>query len=582
MSNELIINATDQEKRVALIEKGNVVELYVERIQEAGIVGNIYKGNVVRVLPGMQAAFVDIGLEKAAFLYVGDVYLSDKTDTQLEEVDAETAGENLPDSGNMELPEAPTVDEASQLSDEDIEKITKKNEPKDTSPPPQRWKRSAQMQRGRRGRRIRPSRQPDIGELLKEGQKILVQVTKNPIGTKGARLTMHISIPGRNLVLMPSFKHVGISRRISTEKERRRLRDLVHNFMPKGVGVIVRTACENKRASTIKKDLDYLNKIWRGIEKDLENAPTPFVLHEELDIVLRTLRDTFVDDIDRIIIDSKKEHKQILRFLENFNPTLKRAVKFYKGREPIFDTYGIESEINRALGRRVWLKSGGYIIVDQAEALTVIDINTGRYVGKRSFDDTILKINLEAAKEIANQLRLRNCGGIIIIDFIDMENMKHRERVYRAFEDALKKDRARNSILKISELGLIEMTRKRTRESLIQTLCDPCFYCDGRSTIKSKRTICYEILRELTKTQGDIRSTEVELIVHPDVETMILEHEMDNIHKTEKMINKKISISSSLDFHIEYFELRNITPDAKDTGSSDPQQEPNQKVAAEK
>ena len=404
---------------------------------------------------------------------------------------------------------------------------------------------------------------PNIADLLNEGQEVLVQVTKNPIGTKGARLTMHLSVPGRNLVLMPSFGHVGVSRRIGSDKERRRLKDFIQSVCPPDVGVIVRTACEDKKPRIIKADLDYLLRIWRGIEKDMIHAPAPYMLHEELDIVLRTLRDMFIDEIDRIVVDSKKEHKQILRFLEIFNPVLKRVVKFYKGREPIFDTYGIETEINRAMGRRVWLKSGGYIIVDHAEALTVIDVNTGRYVGKQNFEDTILKINLEAAREIAYQLRLRNCGGIIIIDFIDMERSYHREKVYRTFEEALRKDRAKNSILKISELGLIEMTRKRTRESLIQTMCSPCFYCEGRGYLKNKLSICYEIFRELEKFEGDVSAKEMQLFVHPEIARTLKEEEMEGLLKVEKMVNKKIIVEAMPDFHIEQFEIKTRTEELK-------------------
>lgn len=554
MGNELIVNVTSHETRVALIENGSVAELYIERAHDKGIVGNIYKGKVVRVLPGMQAAFVDIGLEKAAFLYVKDVLVPEKR-MNLEEEAPPAVDEDFEEGGEMDIPEAPTIDEAMLLSEEQVEPPPSATEaqpevvePEEIKRPPPPTFRNHDYKRN-----YGPQ---EISELLKEGQEILVQATKNPIGTKGARLTMFISVPGRNLVLMPAFRHVGVSRRIPSEKERRRLRDMVYNFCPRDVGVIVRTACENKRASVIKNDLDYLLKIWREVEKDLANAPAPYLLHEELDIVLRTLRDMFIDSIDRIIVDSKKEDKQILRFLEHFNPNLKRAVKFYKGREPIFDTYGIEVEINRALGRRVWLKSGGYIIVDQAEALTVIDVNTGRYVGKRTLEETILKINLEAAREIANQLRLRNCGGIIIIDFIDMENYRHRERVYRVFEDAFKKDRAKNTILKISELGLIEMTRKRTRESLAQTLCESCFYCEGKGTLKSKKTICYEIFRELAKTYGDLQTKEIVLYAHPDVTKLIEEEEIESIHKIEKMINKQIKIEAMPDYHVEQFEIR--------------------------
>lgn len=538
MSNELIINATDQETRVALIEKGTVAELYIERSKDKGIVGNVYKGKVVRVLPGMQAAFVDIGLEKAAFLYAGDVYISEKM-AELSEEEIPRTLSDFDDEG---------IDLEDNIPDETSEDAHPSAE---TSTPEAHLSQNDRYQQ-RRFRRW----PPNISELLKEGEDVLVQVTKNPIGTKGARLTMHISVPGRNLVLMPSFGHIGVSRRIESEKERRRLKEFIQSACPTDVGVIVRTACENKKPKVIKADLDYLLKIWRGIEKDIMDAPSPYLLHEELDIVLRTLRDMFVEDIDRIVIDSKKEHKQILRFLDIFNPTLKRVVKFYKGREPIFDTYGVEAEINRAIGRKIWLKSGGYLIVDHAEALTVIDVNTGRYVGKKTFEDTILKINLEAAREIAYQLRLRNCGGIIIIDFIDMEKSYHREKVYRAFEDALKKDRAKNAILKISEIGLIEMTRKRTRESLVQALCGPCFYCEGKGYIKNKRTICYEIFRELVKGHGDIPATTISLQVHPEIANMLDAEEKEGLNKIEKMINKKIIVESHADFHAEQFEFK--------------------------
>src|SRR3989338_5761703 len=367
MSNEMIINATYQETRVALVEKGTVSELYIERIRDKGIVGNVYKGKVVRVLPGMQAAFVDIGLEKAAFLYAGDVYISEKTGQlsaehlhdidDLEEGSEEEAMSHSPEGSEagpteegVETPEAETPEKeplSSEAPPDEPLAVTEPAPKEEVPPPPAPEKVPPREQRRFRASRYMPP--PNIGELLKEGEEILVQVTKNPIGTKGARLTMHLSIPGRNLVLMPSFGHVGVSRRIGSDKERRRLKDFIQSICPPDVGVIVRTACEEKKPRVIKADLDYLLRIWRGIEKDMIHAPAPYLLHEELDIVLRTLRDMFIDEIDRIVIDSKKEHKQIIRFLEIFNPSLKRVVKFYKGREPIFDTYGIETEINRAI-----------------------------------------------------------------------------------------------------------------------------------------------------------------------------------------------------------------------------------------
>ncbi|MBI4040728.1 MAG: Rne/Rng family ribonuclease [Deltaproteobacteria bacterium] len=566
MSNELIINATDYETRVALIENGSVAELYVERHGEKGIVGNVYKGKVVRVLPGMQAAFVDIGLEKAAFLYAGDVYLSDQTTPMSQvhlmegEVDADIP-ESFEDEATGEgMEEHALKESADEGEGEGSENGGTENHSHVESGKSE--SRPKPMSRFKRGAR-RYQERLHIADLLKEGQEVLVQVTKNPISTKGARLTMHLSIPGRNLVLMPSYGYVGVSRRIASDRERKRLKEFVQSICPPGLGIIVRTAAEGQKKNVIQADQEYLTKIWQGIEKDIHHAPAPFLLHEELDIVLRTLRDMFVDHVDRIIVDSKKEHLKILRFLDSFNPAMKRVVKYYKGREPIFDTYGVEIEINRALGRRVWLKSGGYIIVDQAEALTVIDVNTGRYVGKENFDQTILRINLEAAQEIANQLRLRNCGGIIIIDFIDMENRHHREKVYRAFDESLSYDRAKNSILKISELGLIEMTRKRTRESLMQTLCGPCFYCEGKGYLKSKRTIIYEIFRELIKTQGDIHTRVLQLIVHPEIEREMKEDMPDGLEKIEKQVHKEIQLLTNRDFHVEQFEIKSQAVSAK-------------------
>ncbi len=568
MSNEMIINATDQETRVALVESGTVAELYIERVKDKGIVGNIYKGKVVRVLPGMQAAFVDIGLEKAAFLYAGDVFISEKTghlsEDQLREIDDLEEGPDEEEPAPLEEGEASATVPASVSNASSSESSSATGQlPAQGVPPSAPAPEKEPPREYRRARVSRYMPPPNIGELLKEGQEILVQVTKNPIGTKGARLTMHLSVPGRNLVLMPSFGHVGVSRRIGSDRERRRLKDFVQSICPPDVGVIVRTACEDKKTRIIQADLGYLLKIWREVEKDMVHAPAPYLLHEELDVVLRTLRDMFIDEIDRIVVDSKKEHKQILRFLDIFNPALKRVVKFYKGREPIFDTYGIEIEINRAMGRRVWLKSGGYIIVDQAEALTVVDVNTGRYVGKKNFEDTILKINLEAAREIAYQLRLRNCGGIIIIDFIDMERSYHREKVYRTFDEALRKDRAKNSIVKISELGLIEMTRKRTRESLIQTLCSPCFYCEGKGYLKNKLSICYEIFRELCKFEGDMAAKEMQLFVHPEIAKTLKEEEVEGLLRVEKMVNKKITVEAVPDFHIEQFEIKSQVEEVK-------------------
>ncbi|MBI5967407.1 MAG: Rne/Rng family ribonuclease, partial [Deltaproteobacteria bacterium] len=415
MSNEILINISSGETRVALLESGVLVELYLERRSEQGISGNIYKGRVVRVLPGMQAAFVDIGLDKAAFLYVTDVH-QEFDDLELLMRAREEDGNGLYVNEEEEVP--------------------------DLSTPFQ------------------------IEDLLHEGQEILVQVSKEPLGSKGARITSHISLPGRHLVLMPMVDNIGVSRRIENEAERRRLREIIQRIKPADCGLIVRTASEGKGEADLYQDLDFLLKMWNNVQKRKAASPVPSLVHKDLDITLRAIRDLFTQEVERVVIDSPEEYRKILDFCETFIPQLKSSVELYEKEEPLLDYYGIEMEISRALGRRVWLKSGGYIVIDMTEALTVIDVNTGRFVGKRNLEDTILKTNLEAVKEIAYQLRLRNIGGIIIIDFIDMEKVSSREKVFQALMEALKKDKSKTNILKISELGLVEMTRKRTRESL--------------------------------------------------------------------------------------------------------------------
>ena len=398
MASELVINVTAHETRISLIEKGTIAELYIERTREKGIVGNIYKGRVVRVLPGMQAAFVDIGLEKAAFLYVADVF------------DAIEEYENLMDDGKKE-----------DHHDDDSNQEFKVLHP--------------------------------IEDLLQEGQELLVQVSKEPIGTKGARITSHISLPGRHVVYMPTVDHVGISRRIEDEEERERLREIVDRVRQPGCGFIVRTASEGKSEDDLRADMQYLAKVWAAIVSTKEKATAPSLIHADLDVVQKVVRDIVTDDVNRIVIDSKPDHDRIVQFISTFMPKMKSSIELYDEEEPIFDQYGLEVEISRALGRKVWLKSGGYIIIEQTEALTAIDVNTGRFVGKHNLEDTILKTNLEAVKEIAYQLRLRNIGGIIIIDFIDMEKEVNREKVYAALEDALKIDKSKTNILKFPSWG---------------------------------------------------------------------------------------------------------------------------------
>ena len=503
MANEILINVNSGETRVALLEGDLLVELYVERSAEQGITGNIYKGRVVRVLPGMQAAFVDIGLEKAAFLYVSDVH---------QEFD-------------------------------DLEMLMRAREEENGNPPAEEEE------------VLNLDTPFHIEDLLHEGQEILVQVSKEPLGTKGARITSHISLPGRHLVLMPMVDHIGVSRRIENEAERKRLREIIQHIKPQGCGLIVRTASEGKGEAELRQDFDFLMKMWGNIQKRKAVSPVPSLFHKDLDISLRAIRDLFTQDVDRVVIDSREEYNKMLEFCDTFMPQLKSSIELYDKEEPLFDYYGIEMEISRALGRKIWLKSGGYIVIDLTEALTVIDVNTGRYVGKRNLEDTILKTNLEAVKEIAYQLRLRNIGGIIIIDFIDMEKESSREKVFQALTDALKKDKSKTNILKISELGLVEMTRKRTRESLGRILSERCFYCEGRGFLKSRSTICQEILREIQRDIRDLRGENILVDVHPNVANYLYDEARMEIEKLERRYGKRITITGKNDFHLEQYEI---------------------------
>jgi ribonuclease G len=518
MTNELIINVTPHATRAALIENGVVTELFIERNRRKGFVGNLYKGRVLRVLPGMQAAFVDIGLERAAFLYVSDVHRDDLKDYGffLEEQDDEDL-----------------VDEPYQGSSEDEEEslydyvLAKKLSPHEMH----------------------------IEDVLKEGQEVLVQVTKDPLGTKGPRVTMHTSLPGRHLVFMPTVNHIGVSRRIEEETERDRLKKIIEKIKPADSGFIVRTVSRGKWEKELKADMDYLIKVWEGIQERTEQVSAPVLLHQDLDLILRLIRDIFTPEINRLVIDSAEEYKNVLSFVETFMPKLRNQVSLYEKEEPIFDAYRVEVQISEALRRKVWLKSGGYIVVDETEALTAIDVNTGKFVGQRNLEDTILKTNLEAVKEIVYQVRLRNIGGIIIIDFIDMEKKDNRDNVFHALVEALKADRAQTNILKISELGLVEMTRKRTRESIMRTLCEPCAYCDGKGYVKSRQTICYEIFRQIRRECHGLQGQKIVLNLHPDIASLLYSQEHEGLESLEWECGKKILIKTRYDFHIEQFEI---------------------------
>jgi ribonuclease G len=394
-----------------------------------------------------------------------------------------------------------------------------------------------------------------IQDLLKEGDEVLVQVVKDPIGTKGARITCHISLPGRHLVFMPTVDHVGISRRIENEKERRRLRELVDKYRPQGTGFIVRTVAESEPSEKLTADIKFLLGLWNEVGKKLESMRAPSLIHPDLDLILRSIRDLFSDEVNKVVIDDRAEYERVVSFVEQVAPELKGSVELFAGDEPIFDEYGVEQELVRASNRKVWLKSGGYIIIDQTEALVAIDVNSGRYTGKKSLEETITKINCEAAKEIVYQLRLRNIGGIIIIDFIDMDKGSNREKVFKTLQEALQADRAKTNVLKISDIGLVEMTRKRVRESVGRLMNEACPVCDGRGHIRSKVTIGYEIMRETQRMARKHREDQLIVNCHPEVAKLLQGPEREALRLLMMRLNKSIVVRPQPQYHVEQYDL---------------------------
>ncbi len=506
-NKKIIINDTAHEARVALVEDGTIVELFIERTGASDSTGNIYKGRVQRVLPGMQAAFVDIGLHQAAFIYVNDIHTDNAEMASFfgEDGEEEKSGPGL--EGKI----APT---------------------------------------GENGRN-----DINIIDLISEGQEMLVQVAKSPIGTKGARITSHISLPGRFLVLMPTSTHIGVSRRIDDETERARLKQAVAQLRSDNQGYIVRTAAEGVGQEKIAQEMEFLKNLWQGIQRRFKSAPTPALIHKELDIRLRAVRDLLLHDAEKLIIDSRSGYQSILSFLDTFMPSLKSTVDLYEGKEPILDAFNLEGDISRALKKKVWLKSGGYIVIEHTEALVAIDVNTGRYVGKHNLEETILKTNLEAVKEIAYQIRLRDIGGIIIIDFIDMEKKSNQEKVFNALNEAFSKDRSKTHILPMSDMGLIQMTRKRIRKPLTRQLCEPCFYCEGEGYLLSGQSICYNIHREILRNASDMAGLGLTLKVSPQIADLLLGEENHIITSLEQAIGKQITIYPDRRFHLEEFEI---------------------------
>ena len=501
MKQEIFINSTPQESRIAITEDGLLAEFLIERKEEMGIAGNIYKGKVARVLPGMQAAFVDIGMEKAGFLHASDF-------------------DDVPD---------------------DVQLITASPEDVDFDEPP---------------RPPSHSRRLPLEKRISSGEEILVQVAKDPLGTKGARITSHVSLPGRYMVFMPSTSHIGISRRIESDEERKRLKEIAQSLRTAEGGFILRTACEGRSKREIQRDLSFLTRLWKRIQQKAETAPAPSLIHQDLDLITRAIRDFFTPDTAQVVIDSGKDHRRIVDFVRNFMPKVKSKIVLYGDKEPLFDRHGIEEKIEKALERRVWLRSGGYIIIERTEALTAIDVNTGRFVGKRSQEETIFKTNLEATQEIVRQLRLRNLGGIIVLDFIDMEKEANRKKVYEALKEALKKDKARTNILKISELGLVEMTRQRTRESLENQLLSPCPHCDGRGRVKSSITVANEVLRAIKKREMNLENGKNIIVrLHPDVANFLYDEKTNSLDSLEREINHKIIIKASQELRQEQYEI---------------------------
>ena len=490
MNQEILINVTPRETRVAMVENGVLQEIFVERASRRGLVGNIYRGKVVRVLPGMQAAFIDIGLDRTAFLHASDI--------------------------------APRVKNGNGESSAEGGKSSE-----------------------------------DIVALLHQGQELLVQVVKDPLGSKGARLTTHLSVAARFLVYMPGEDHIGISQKIEQEEERQRLRNLIGELSKEmgGGGYIVRTVADHISEQELRSDMAFLHKLWQEIQEREKDCQSGSLLHGDLSLVMRTMRDQVDGDVEKVRIDSRENYEWAKKFASKFIPEVADRIEYYPGERPIFDLYGIEDEIQKALNRKVQLKSGGYLVVDQTEALTTIDVNTGAFVGHRNLEETIFKTNLEATMAIARQLRLRNLGGIIILDFIDMKDASHRDQVLRALEKNLERDKAKSHICEVSGLGLVEMTRKRTRESLEHILCEPCPCCEGRGSVRTAETVCYEVFRELLRESRQYETEQFLVLASQEVVDLMLDEESSGVAELEEFIGRPIRFQVESLYTQEQFDV---------------------------
>lgn len=489
MSEELLINVTPQETRVAVVENGVLQELHIERAQSRGIVGNVYKGKVVRILPGMQAAFVDIGLERTGFLHASDILASDM----------------------------PAAQNGNGGNDQNL-----------------------------------------IHELLHDGKEIVVQVLKDPLGTKGARLTTQISIPARYLVHLGQGNHIGVSQKIDQPEDRERLRALVSQLTAEAGaegGFILRTAAESAMVEELKLDIEFLLKVWHRIKQRIKTVAAPGLIHEDIALAMRTMRDLVSETTEKVRIDSRETYDKAVGFARDLIPEVVPRIEYYPGERPIFDLYSVEDEIQRALDNNVPLKSGGYLVIEQTEAMTTVDVNTGAFIGRRNLEETLFKTNLEAAQAIARQLRLRNIGGIIIIDFIDMEDTEHRRQVMRALEKALARDRIKTFITEMSTLGLVEITRKRTRESLARILCEPCPVCVGRGTLKTPLTVCYEIFREILREARQYDAQEFLVLAAQVVIDLLLDEEATSLADLQEFIGRPVRLQVETNYHQETYDV---------------------------
>lgn len=491
VSQELLINVTPQETRVAVVENGVLQELHIERAHARGLVSNIYKGRVRRVLPGMQAAFVDIGMERAAFLHISDM---------------QTGSALSAEDGELKAPV--------------------------------------------------PIAEQDIRDRLSEGMSVVVQVLKDPLGSKGARLSTELALPSRYLVLLPYTTHIGVSQRIESDDERARLKNiLLPRALENNIGFIVRTAAEGASFDALLQDADYLLRRWQRVRDDINLSSVGQTIYQDLSLPVRTLRDLWAQNVERVRVDSRESFRHMVEFADSFMPGLTERIEHYSGERPLFDMYGVEEEIQRALERKVALKSGGYLVIDQTEAMTTIDVNTGAFVGHKTLEETIFRTNLEAAQTAARQLRLRNLGGIIIVDFIDMQDDEHKKQVLRALEKAVERDHARTTISEISALGLVQMTRKRTRESLEHILCENCPQCSGRGTVKTALTVCYEIFREIIRTARAYEAQGIMVIASTAVTDCLQDVEANSVAELEVFVGKPIKVQAESQYAQEQFDV---------------------------